>query len=468
MSNWLTSIGRLFSQERRQTSWLWQDRQYGYLTWDAYYANTIYETLANGGQRENINAALGNASAADLAGLYNPVAAVVDLYLHVFGGSFGDEVQVEPQGVAGAALVEAVGQLWKWSNLTIEKQPLCRLAATHGCVGIRIVARDDPRPERRRVYLKPEHPRIIRDAEADDRGNVSAIQLEYELTTGLAENATTITIREELTKESIRTYRVDGARLVPYDLVLRQDNGPASAYDNALGVVPYVLLRHEHTGDLWGRNSFYKARAPLDRLNALMAHIDIQIHRHVKVKWFIAAAGAPPTQVDLSDATVAYVNLQNSNGTPIVQPLVAPLDLGGALAQAQLQLGIIEDMLPELKATQGKFLAGQSGQTVAELRRPAEDRLALARSNYEDAMVRAQQIALSWGVLMGVWNLGTGTGSREAADAAYQGGYEDHRFNTRPLLPATASAPPAPQPNAQNMPSAAQGGPSGGTPSNSR
>jgi hypothetical protein len=455
MANWLQAVGRLLRQDQDYTSYAWSDRQYAYLLWDGYYANTIYETLVNGGQRENINATLGNAAAADLGGLYNPVANVVDLYLHVFDGAFGDEIRVEPQGAATVALVDAIEQLWKWSNLTIEKQPLCRFAATHGTVGLRIVARNPADLARRRVWIKPEHPRTIRDVEMDERGNVEAIQLEYELTTGLAENAQTICIREELTKEEFRTYRMVGGNPVPFDLTTMEANGPNARYDNALGIVPYVLLRHEYNGETFGRNAWYKARSPVDRLNALMSHIDVQIHRHVKAKWFIAADGAPPTSIDLDDLSVAYVNTHNSTSTPVVQPLVAPLDLSGAIAEAKLQMDVIEDMLPELKATQGKFLSGQSGETIVELRKPAEEKIALARANYEDALVRAQQIAVSWGVLLGLWDVGTGMGSREAADAAFHGGYEDYRFNTRPLLlmgsgkivttqqPAGAVAPPA-------------------------
>jgi hypothetical protein len=449
MPNWLQAVGRLLRSDRAYTSYAWQDRQYAYQLYDAYVNNSVYETLVNGGQREEINRALGNASAADLAGLYNPTAAVVDLYLHVFSGAFGDEIKALPLGKAGQPLISAIEQIWQWSNLTIEKQPLCRLAATHGCVGLRIVAKNDPDPPRRRVYIKPEHPRVIRDVDLDDRGNVEAIQLEYDVTTGLAEEAQTITIREEMDKEEIRTWRLLAGQLVPFDLTTMEANGPLSAYENALGVVPYVLLRHDHIGETWGRNAFYRALSPINRLNSLMSHIDVQIHRHVKVKWFIAASGSPPTEIDLTDMTVAYVDTKNNTGPPpVMLPMIANLDLAGAIAQARMQQEQIEDMLPELKATQGQFLANQSGETISELRKPAEDKLALARGNYEDAVVRADQIAISWGVLMSLWNVGTGMGSREAADAAFRRGFEDHRFNVRPLLGGTqapgqnAAAPP--------------------------
>ena len=423
--NWIDAVGRMMRADPVAMQYAWSDRHLAYDLWDAYYANTVYGRVASGGQREYINADLGNASAADLAGLYNPVAAVVDLYLHVFAGAFGKEITVD----AAPPLAAAIDQIWQWSNLTIEKQPLCRLAAMHGTVGLRIVAHDHADKAKRRVYIKPEHPKIIRDAELDDRGNVTAIQLEYDRTSGLADNASTTRIRETITKTEVRLETVTHGIATPRE-----------AYPNALGIVPYVLLRHEHIGETWGRNAFYKVREPLDRLNALMSHVDVQIHRHVRAKWLLAAAGAAPQEFDFGDLSLVYVDTRNSTGTPMAQPLIANLDLTGAIAQTRLQLESIEDNLPELKATQGSFLSGQSGETIAELRRPAEEKLGLARANYEDALVRAQQIAVSWGILLGLWDVGTGTGDQAAADRAYHGGYEDHAFNVRPLL----HAPPQP------------------------
>lgn len=444
MANWLQAVQRIIAGESsQQTSWAWVDRQSAYELWSAYYSNSVYEPTTQGGQREFINATLGNASAADLAGLYNPVGAAVDLYLNVFGGAFGQEITID---AASPALQAAIDQIWKWSNLTIEKQPLCRLAAMHGTVGLRIVARPD------RVYLKVEHPRIIRDKEEDDRGNVTAIQLEYEVTTGLAEQAVTVTIREELTREWIRTWRMDGGIARPFDLTTMTDGGPGASYPNALGVVPYVVVRHEHVGDDWGRNAFYRARTPLDRLNALISHINTQIHRHVRAKWLVAASGDPPSEFDLTDMTIAYVNTRGGASAPVIQPMIAPLNLADAIATAQMEIGIIEDLLPELKATQGKFLSGQSGETIAQLRKPAEDRILLARSNYEDALVRAQQIAVSWMILYGLCDLGTGTESKEAADRAYRSGAEDHAFVKRPAFVDDSAKVAAPAPAVEAMP----------------
>lgn len=446
MSNFIQALGTLIrTGQLGQTGWVWDERKQLYDLWTGYFDNSVYDRTAEGGQRDLINASLGNAWSSDLAGLYNPVSEVVDLYLHIFGGSFGDEIRAESQN---AAVLPALAQVWEWSNINIEKRRICRMPATYGLCGLRIVARDAPAPANRRVYIRAEHPNTIRDMILDDRGNVETIQLEYDITAGLAEDAETLTIRELLEKDRIRTWRVNGSIVQPFDIGgFIADGMPVSEinayarvegadYPNALGVTPYVICYHDQGNDEWGRNCFYKARVAIDRYNSLISHTDIQIHEHVRATWLVAASGAAPEEFDFSGRKVIYVDQRQGGTPPMVQALVANLDLNGAIAQSKVQLDAIEDKLPELKATAGRFLSGQSGETVAELRKPAEEKIQAARDLSEDALVRAQKIALSWGILLELFDLGTGMGTREAADRAFREGREDHKFNKRPLLTA--------------------------------
>lgn len=443
--HYLDLLGSALRQMPGSSTTAWIERRVAYDRYTAYYENRIYDRTADGGQRDAINRALGNAEAVDLDGLYNPIASVVDLYQHVLGGAFAEgpedqdasTIRIVPGRTAqAAALQAAITQIWHWSNMTMERQPLCRLAANLGTCGLRVVAS----PSRQRVYLKVEHPGIIQDVELDDRGNVRGIVLEWDEVIGLGADQEPITIREELTKAQFATYRLHAGQAIPYDRQTRQDRGPGAVQPNDLGLVPYVLVQHGYTGEPFGHNAYHRVLPALDRLNALLSHIDIQIHQHVRVNWFVAAPGAGPQEFDLSGQKVIYLNTSIGGGTPVIRPLLADLNLGEATAQARMQLNLIENMLPELKAVSGTFLSGISGQTVSELRKPAEDALLLARTNYEHALVRAQQIALSYGILYRLWDLGSGMGTVDAADRAYQEGLEDHRFAPRPALTGTAVA----------------------------
>lgn len=427
MQNWIQAIGELFRRDRAPAGALADYRMLAYNAWDGYYDNTIYLSTGQGGQRDEINRALGNEKAADLAGVYNPVGRVVDLYQHVLGGQFDDEIRAETDN---ELILDPLRQIWRWSNINRTKQRLCKLAPLHGNVGLRIVAE----PQRGRVRINVEHPQVIREIDIDQQGNVDAVLLEYDLEVGALQDREIIRIRELQTKERFQTWKIEHGQAIPFDLTTLTYNGPMWEYANELGVVPYVLLGH--TADLpWSNNAFYQARQAIDRLNALITHINVQIHEHVVATWLISGSGAAPEKIEFTSKTVLYHDA--AGGSPItMKPLIADLSLSDAITEAQAMIAIIEDMLPELKATGGKFLSGQSGETIAQLRRPAEDRLVLARANYEDALVRAQMLALSHGVLYGLWDIGTGTG-RDAAERAYQQGYEDHKFNQRPAMPLT-------------------------------
>lgn len=459
---YLDAVGTMLRRDGSTSSSAWLERRATYDRYTAYYDNQIYDRTADGGQRDAVNRALGNAMAVDLDGLYNPVASVVDLYQHALGGQFAaspddqgeSAIQIIPgRGTQAQPLQAALYQVWQWSNMTMERQPLCRLAANLGTCGLRVVAN----PQRRRVYLKVEHPGIIQDVEIDDRGNVRGIVLEWDEVVGLGTAQEVITIREELTKQQFATYRVHHQQLIPYDRMRRADRGPDAMIPNELGLVPYVLVQHNYTGEPFGQNAYQRVLPALDRLNALLSHIDVQIHQHVRVNWFVAAPGSGPQEFDLSGQQIIYLNTSVGGGTPVIRPLLADLNLADATAQARMQLNLIADMLPELKAVSGTFLSGMSGQTVSELRKPAEDALLLARANYEHALIRAQQIALSYGILYRLWDLGSGMGSVLAAEQAYTHGLEDHRFAPRPALTGTAVAqetesPLLPLPRTQEPP----------------
>jgi hypothetical protein len=333
-TNWFSGAMRRFKQDAAtQTGWVLSDRLASYRMWGAYYNANIYNTFANGGAREHVNELLGNAAAADLASLYNPVARVVDLYQHCLGGEFGVDILAMP-GDRATQIDAPLKQLWQWSNMNQMKQVLLRLNANNGDVGIRIPVRNDQDVRRRRVWLKPEHPSIILDYEKDERDNVISVLLQYDLITGVGDTAKTETIRELMTKDEFRLWTVVNGQLEYRD-----------SYPNDLGVVPYVIIPHVDLGEQWGVNAYYRAAPLIDRINALQTHINVQIHRHVKAKLAVASNGSAPTEIDLSDLTVAWFNTVRDSTPPTFEWLVAPLNLADAIAEVQqLQLQAEDEM----------------------------------------------------------------------------------------------------------------------------
>jgi hypothetical protein len=76
---------------------------------------------------------------------------------------------------------------------------------------------------------------------------------------------------------------------------------------------------------------------------------------------------------------------------------------------------------------------------LAQVLKPVEAAVLRARRTYESSVISALQIALSSGVLLGLWDLGTGKGTADAADRAYDDGQgvEAFRFADRPAIAPT-------------------------------
>lgn len=411
-----------------------------------YYNGDIFQPLNYGGIREYINDSMGALRSADLDGHFNPVKRAVNCYRNVYLGSLGTEILVEPEydgEVISETLQEAIHQVWRASKFDQAKQEYTDFSAGMGRAGLRIVA-EDAEPDEFGVMKPPvvrievDDPRRIRSIKLDRQDNVEWVDLEYLVNeagpsvNGVSDGTSPSdmhTIREVLTDREFVKYR-DGALV--------------SRTPNELGFCPYVLNRHEPiTGPGSGSlPCFYAALSALNRINGVISNLNRHIQNSARTRWLIGAAGDPPTGgVDLGgDMTAIYVKTSMESPTPFMQAIVPKIAIADAVALVQIQIDEIRDRLPELKATDGKFLSNQSGATVAELREAAASLIITARTRYDDSLIRAIKMALSWGVYLKMWNLGSGMGTPEAADRSFRSGEEDFKFNVRPALPITEIA----------------------------
>jgi hypothetical protein len=409
--------------------------------WWAYVDNKIYEPGEWGGWREYVNAKLGSANAANLAPIFNPVERAVRAYEYVFDGAFGEKIKIaekiEERDV-NDKILEPIRNIWKWSNINGWKNELLLKTAALGTCGLRIEYRNDNNGKR--IMFLPEHPSIIRDVELDSRDNITQIVLEYERIEGdfLDEDNPRMLYRyvEYMSKEKFwMTRNGEYWNFLTQRYVTTKE---AATIPNILGIVPYVLITQTRIGSNFGIPCFYGKESSIDHLNALTAHINQQIRRHVTATWLIEGGGPPPKKVLVGDQNVWYIRKDSSQPSQVsVKDLVSKLNLSDAIKQQQELKIELSNSMPEMKATDGEFLSHQSGGTVANLRLPAEQRILGARTNIEAGLVKADQIALSLGIIHNMWNLGNGKGSRAKADEAFALGLEDHKFNERPALPLT-------------------------------
>lgn len=413
--------------------------------WWAYYDNSVYKSIDEGGYRKLINDRLGSAKVGGLAGLYNPVERASDAYQYVFDGRFGDEIKIDDKQDDGETpvnkkILDPIKKIWKWSNMTDEAEMLCRYTPVLGSCGIRVVMENSTDTAAKRVYLSVEHPNLIRDVEVDSRGNITQLILEYDKLEGSMRDGETVqewhSYVEYMSREVFWIQKDD--QWWNFQTEEFVDTQEEAEVKNLAGFVPYVIVRHRNVGSVFGVPCFYGQDEKIDHINALATHLAQQVHKHVTATWLLEAGGPKPDFITLGDMNIIYVQRElGQTSAAKMEALVANLNIeqaGGLLDRLQGELG---NSMPELKATDGEFLSHQSGGTVAQLRTPAEQRILKGRAAIEDAVVKAQKMALSLGVIYNLWDLGTGKGSRAAADAAFSQGKLDHRFNKRPAFPLT-------------------------------
>jgi hypothetical protein len=423
-----------------------ETRRIMYKLWWAYYDNTIYMSGENGGYRQLINEYLGSARVGNLSSIFNPVDRAVRAYEYVFDGNFGDEIfidnKVDKKTPVNKKIIEPIESIWKWSNINAWKTQMLIRTATLGSCGLRINYRPALKTEDKRIFFTIEHPSLVREVETDERGNITQLILEYTKVEGdfYSEDNPRQTHHYIEYMSTTEFWMVRDGKWWNY----KHNNGQGGEVEtkalatvpNTLGIVPYVIITQQNVGSAFGVPCFYGNERKVDHLNALAAHINQQIRRHVTATWLLEAGGPAPEKIPLGDMTIWYVQKElGMTSAASITPLVANLNLGEAISQQSKMQEEISNAMPELKATDGEFLSHQSGGTVAQLRLPAEQRILSGRNSIESAFIKAQKIALSMGILYNMWDLGTGMGTRKSADDAYAQGLEDHRFNKRSALP---------------------------------
>ncbi len=427
---------RVFTPEAPELDNL-DTRRFLYKLWWSYYVNKTYQSIDNGGFRDYINQLLGDSRTGNLSSFFNPVERAVRAYEYVFDGAFGTEIKVE----GSKEVTDAIGNMWKWSNIDGWKNEMLIRCASLGTVGLRVSYSTDGTSSGKRIYLTQEHPSIIREVEEDTRGNLRQIVLEYEREEGeFLETTNPRQLHHYVEYMSTdKFWMVRDGQWWNFQTKQAVKTKEEATIQNVIGVVPYVLVRQSLIGSSFGVPCFYGKDTAIDNLNALATYIVTQIRRHITATWLITGGGPAPTQIPMGDEYILYVQTEPGVSNPTTaKALVTPLNIGAAIQQQDKLQAEITNALPELKATDGEFLSHQSGDTVAQLRLPAEQRILNARNNIESAFVKAQKIGLSLGVFYGMWDLGTGKGLA-ASEQAFLSGAEEHKFNARPALPLTVS-----------------------------
>ncbi len=400
-------------------------RRMRYSIFWAFYENTAYRDIHRWAKLYRAEYGLYRY----IRNIYNPAYRLGEFWkAHLWGGALdpqaGDGLAMPsalPILTGNEALRGALSQVWRWSNWQVNKDLVGLYGAVMGDAALRIV--DDT--GREKVYLKLVHPGTIKDLTLDGFGNVKGYVLE-EQRPDPQKRKRTVTYQEAATREGqdvrFRTYLDD--KLYAWD-------GISADWSVPYGFVPLVFIQHNNVGLDWGWSELHPVRSKFHEVDDLASKLSDQIRKMVDAPWLFAGVPKPekrtgPAETGPEDLPVIY-------GPPAANaiPLVAPLDIGATSAYIQSILQEIERDYPELNTDLRGSQANErevSGRALRINRQPAETKVLQRRANYDDALVRAQQMAVAIGGFRGY------AGCQGFGLDSYASGALDHSIGGRDVF----------------------------------
>jgi hypothetical protein len=441
-SNTADRLANLFGYVRAkpEETVRWENREKLFAVNELLYSGGIYRTRANGGALEDVlKTYVGHAycdpNLFPIQPAFMPFRPIVDAYQNVLPGNWGETIK--PAGTfdgkpINPKLIPALSAVWRMSNLDTAKMMLFRWAANFGTVGIRITAREQLNDVPARVSLNIDHPARLFNFEEDSEGNVVAVCLKYKIAVNhgtLAEpDWATVEVVEEITKDGFS---------VRHDEIEQLNDGQRA---NRLGFCPYVILRHKENETPFGDWAYKGSEAAVHRINWRISRQDKSIDRHQFPRWFAAAGGkAPTTDINMGDDQLVYVQIAPDTPPPILKAIVPTIDQSEARAFWQDLRDMLRMTQPEMNLNDVKLIAGISGETLAQALKPTEEAITSVKPGYQHALIRALQMAVSAGIVVGAWDIGTGTGSLANSDQAFRTGLENFEFAPTPSLPLSTA-----------------------------
>jgi len=357
---------------------------------------------------------------------------------HLLGGRL--DIVDGKAGEAGAlpivttndALRAPIATLWRWSNWQVRKDVLSLWGSVLGDAVIKII--DDP--QREKCYLKLVHPGTLASVELDPWGNVKGYEIQERRPDPRKDNsAIKVLYREVVTRSG------DDVTFATYldDKPYAWDDSQGATWSEPYGFVPMVLVQHNNVGLDYGMSELFPGLPKFREADDVASKTSDQIRKLVDAPWLMSGV----KKTDLNVTTPAGTEESPQKGresVPMIfasadakaQALVAPLDISQALAHITEIMRGIENDYPEMSADQGT-VQGQrggdvSGRALRVARAPAENKVQQRRPNYDDAVVRAHQMAIAIGGMRGYSGFeGFGLDSYAAGDL-------EHQIGDRPVF----------------------------------
>ena len=380
----------------------WPTRIARYELFDFYAHNTVYGQL----NRYASTLRAYHNLYKHIRGIYNPVNRLIKLEAAKTYGGYIDwtgQLRTGAIPVEGAddLLIEAIIQVLKWSNFGTEKTSLVYQGAKYGDSFLKIID-DVPRS---RVRLEILDPRDVKEAEFDAVGNVTRVVIEYDrVELDGPDKGKTYTYREEIDKEWVRTYK--GNNLFAFHTGYSTDAitgetrlEPLAEWRNLYGFVPVRHIAHVKGSGDWGMTSFQTSLSKINELNDAASILQDGIRKTVNPVWALIG-GRMPSGKEAGTTEKDEIPVVNVPAGGDVKPLVATIDVNGAITAINQIVAEIERDMPQLALQRIRESGGNpSGVAIENSYSDASDLLVEVQGNYDQGLIAAIQMAISIGAL---------------------------------------------------------------------
>lgn len=378
-------------------------RRIRYQVYWAFYENTIYRDIHK--FAKSYRAAFGLYKY--IRNIYNPSYRLGEFWkAHLIGGALdplaGDGKSVPsalPIQTENEPLRPALARVWEWSNWQTRKDILSLWGSVLGDAGIKIV--DDV--SRQKVYLQLVNPAIIKDVTLDNWGNVKAYTIEEERPD--PRGSGTVLYQEVATRngDQVVYQTLRNGQLYAWD-------GEIAQWSEPYGFIPLVMIQHNNVGLNWGWSEMHPDQSKFREADDLASKLSDQVRKMVDAPWLFSGV-SKPTQTPKTTGSEPSASRPEPGREEIpaiygptgadAKPLVAPLDIGATREYIKSILEEIERDYPELSSGLYNVKGDISGRALRINQKPAEIKVQQRRPNYDNAIVRAQQMAISIGGFRG-------------------------------------------------------------------
>lgn len=401
------------------------------LLWAYFLSNGVYDELRLAGYFLDDDA---------LKGIRNPAGRVVKFYVDtIWPGRLPDALPLDT--ISNDLITPAIVDLWKWSNWQSRKQLLVRLTAVLGETYIKVA---QPADKADRVYLQLIRPEHVGDDNVtfDEQGNITYIRVDIPRSERKANGDLDWYVHTEVWDKALGTARTWKQKKGIATAVSRL-GAPDEEYglmeEWGIDFIPFVRAAHADIGEDRGVGAYLLQLDKIDEANRLATNLHAKLFRHNAPTWALrsnmldAATGRPLPPPRIATSTNAdgdeVVDLSGEKfiklpGNASLDALIPNINYADALAILNAHMNELENDLPELRYFRLQEAPDLSGRAIRLMMKPAIASALEVRGNLEDALVRAQKMALTIGQNAGIWS---GLGS-------YDDGDLEHGFHERPVL----------------------------------